>query len=202
MPRLVITKGQGSGRDHAVGTECVVGRAPDVDFVLDDHLVSRRHARVFREGDGYVVEDLSSRNGTFVNGKKVARARLDDGTTIKVGNTEMGFRQKSLVESGSHRPASPPVAAAPVPPARPVSPTVVPRAVAPAAPAAPPVPVRPAVPPAGAAPSAPAMPLPPLVPGGKPVAPPPAPPGTGSPPPGTPGDGPGGSAPRKRRLIS
>ena len=60
MPRLVITKGAGIGRDHAVGTECVLGRAPDVDFSLEDTNASRRHSRVFAEGDEYVIEDLGS----------------------------------------------------------------------------------------------------------------------------------------------
>jgi predicted component of type VI protein secretion system len=201
MPRLAITKGTGAGRDHAVGTECVLGRAPDVDFVLEDNLVSRRHARVFREGEGYVVEDLGSRNGTFVDGRKVARAGLEDGATIKVGSTELAFRQKSLVESGPSRPAAPV-------PARPVAPTQ-PVPVRPA-PAAPPVPVRPAVPPASAVPAAPSMPLPPVVPGGRPVAPPPSPAAVApeSNPPEPPHPPPGGKGPpeppgpRKRRLIS
>src|SRR5262245_52913051 len=124
MPRLVITKGNGSGRDHAVGTECVVGRAPGADFIVDDNLVSRRHARIYREGDGYVVEDLGSRNGTVVNGKRVARARIVDGDTITVGQTDLAFRPKSLEQAAAGGKPIAPVARppAPVPPTVPVKP--------------------------------------------------------------------------------
>jgi pSer/pThr/pTyr-binding forkhead associated (FHA) protein len=228
MPRLVITKGPGTGRDHAVGTEAVVGRAPDVDFVLEDSLVSRRHARVFREGDAYVVEDLGSRNGIYANGKRVPRLRLDDGATFTVGETEISFRQKSLVETGARAPVvtgrpPPPRPGAVVPsvvPARPAVPPVVPARPAAAAPAAPvkPVPVvpkaappaapaRPAAPPPASEPVEPAMPSAPPVPGSFDAPPPPPPPeappapqggGTDGPPPPAPPSGP----PRRRRLIS
>jgi hypothetical protein len=139
MPRLLITEGAGVGRDHAVATECVVGRAPGADFIVDDNLVSRRHARIYREGDGYVVEDLGSRNGTVVNGKRVARARIVDGDTITVGSTAMTFRQKTLEQAaagGKPLGAPPARPAAPVPPTVPVKPFAKPAADA-GAPAAP-----------------------------------------------------------------
>ncbi|HVG94050.1 MAG TPA: FHA domain-containing protein [Planctomycetota bacterium] len=113
MPRLVITKGPGTGRDHAVGTECVIGRSTDADFVVEDVGVSRRHCRVLVGDGGYHVEDLGSRNGTFVNGARVAqRQSLSDGAVLRVGETEIVFRQKSMLES-----PAPPHAAAAVPPA-------------------------------------------------------------------------------------
>lgn len=134
MPRLVITKGSGIGRDHAIGTECVLGRAPDVDFTLEDSNASRRHSRVLAEGDGYVIEDLGSRNGTWVNGARVVqRQALRDGDVVRIGGTEMIFRQKGLLESAA--PARP---AAVVPPVVPTAP------VAPVTPARGPIPVRPA----------------------------------------------------------
>ncbi len=157
MPRLVITKGPGIGRDHAVGTECVIGRAPDVDFSLEDPNASRRHGRVLAEGDAYVIEDLGSRNGTYVNGERVVqRQGLRDGDVVRIGGTEFMFRQKGLLESPARqRPAAvvpPVVPAAPVrgtSPARPVAavpPVVsVPRT-APVAPVAPAVPAAPAPP--------------------------------------------------------
>jgi len=98
MPRLVITKGPGTGRDHAVGTECVIGRAADADFVVDDGGVSRRHCRVLAAGGTYAVEDLGSRNGTFVNGARVVqRQALVDGSILRVGGVEIVFRQTSIV---------------------------------------------------------------------------------------------------------
>lgn len=117
MPRLVITKGLGTGRDHAVGTECVVGRAPEADFVLDDQSASRRHFRVSRDADRYVLEDLGSRNGTLLNGSRVQREGLADGDLIRAGATEMTFRQKDMLDGGAPaaRPAIavPPVAVVP-----------------------------------------------------------------------------------------
>ena len=148
MPRLMITKGPGAGQDHAVGTECVLGRSTDADFVLEDPLVSRRHARVFRDGSGYSVEDLASRNGTVVNARKVQRQKLEDGDVIVIGTTELVFRQKDPYDAGGGRPAQRHEAERPAPPA----PTTTAPAVA--APPAAPAPAGPAKP--AAAPGAPA----------------------------------------------
>lgn len=92
MARLFITKGAGIGRDRVVAEECVLGRAADVDLVVEDLGASRRHARVGKEGDVFVVRDLGSRNGTFVNGQRVQAASLNDGDMIRLGGTEIVFR--------------------------------------------------------------------------------------------------------------
>ena len=152
MPRIVIAKGPGVGRDHAIGTECVVGRAPEVDFVLEDVGASRRHFRVSRDGDGYVLEDLGSRNGTSVNGARVQRIALRDGDAIRVGATEMVFRQKDTMDAGE-KAARPGVFVAPKAVVVPRA-VVVPKAVV--APAAPKAPAAPAAPGAPAAPAEPA----------------------------------------------
>jgi hypothetical protein len=52
--------------------ELVFGRADDCDVVISDRQVSRRHARIRLEGDHYILEDLGSKNGTFVNGQELA----------------------------------------------------------------------------------------------------------------------------------
>ncbi len=147
MPRLVITKGPDIGQEYAVGPECVVGRGADADFVLKDTNASRRHCRVLAEGAGYAIEDLGSRNGTFVDGTRIQRAALADGSIVRIGNTEFVFRQKGLVASSTAGAArSVPVApAVAVPPAIAVPPKSVPArppaisvpAAAPAAPSAP-----------------------------------------------------------------
>jgi hypothetical protein len=51
--------------------EIIIGRADDCDVVINDRQVSRRHARVRQDGDHYVLEDLGSKNGTFVNGQEI-----------------------------------------------------------------------------------------------------------------------------------
>jgi pSer/pThr/pTyr-binding forkhead associated (FHA) protein len=68
---------EGAGRvDAPIGTLARVGATPDNDIVVRVEGVSRTHARIVGEQDGYWVEDANSRNGTWVNGERVKRARL------------------------------------------------------------------------------------------------------------------------------
>jgi DNA-binding response OmpR family regulator len=62
-----------------------IGRWEDNDVLVDDRWVSRHHAQVRREGEQYVVEDLDSKNGTFVNGRRIAGPTvLADGDEVQV----------------------------------------------------------------------------------------------------------------------
>jgi DNA-binding response OmpR family regulator len=62
-----------------------IGRWQDNDVVVDDRWVSRYHARIRREDDHYVIEDLDSKNGTFVNGRRITGpAVLSDGDQVQV----------------------------------------------------------------------------------------------------------------------
>lgn len=63
----------------------IIGRSPDVEIVIADQVVSRRHARVWLEGGAVTVDDLGSRNGVLVNGKQVRHASLSPGDTLTVG---------------------------------------------------------------------------------------------------------------------
>lgn len=66
-----------------------LGRAPRADFVVDAALVSRVHCRfVLNAVNQLELEDLGSTNGTFVNGKKVTRATLNNGDTLTVGRVQ------------------------------------------------------------------------------------------------------------------
>jgi hypothetical protein len=69
-----------------------IGRMPDSTIVLADPNVSRHHAEVRPQGDGYVVVDLGSTNGTRVNGVKVTQQELRDGDQVVFGNTQMTFQ--------------------------------------------------------------------------------------------------------------
>ena len=64
-----------------------VGRQLSNDVILNDPHVSRNHCLIRSEGDDYVIEDLNSANGTYVNGERVAEGPLKEGTLIKVGNS-------------------------------------------------------------------------------------------------------------------
>jgi diguanylate cyclase (GGDEF)-like protein len=69
----------------ATGTEVVLGRREDADIQIRDDGVSRRHVSVKVEGEGALVKDLDSANGTYVDGKRVPEARVRDGARIHVG---------------------------------------------------------------------------------------------------------------------
>ena len=73
-------------RSGAVKT---AGRAPRADFIVNRALVSRLHCRLTAGEETIVVEDLSSTNGTFVNGKRVKRAELMSGDRLKLGRVEL-----------------------------------------------------------------------------------------------------------------
>ena len=66
-------------------TEVVIGRSSDLDMVLVEDMVSRRHARITTFGSEIYIEDFGSTNGTFVNGEKVTKSRLKEGDRILVG---------------------------------------------------------------------------------------------------------------------
>jgi pSer/pThr/pTyr-binding forkhead associated (FHA) protein len=66
-----------------------VGRAPRADFILDAALVSRLHCRLEAGSDGLVVVDLGSTNGTFVNDRRIERARLTSGDRLRIGRVEL-----------------------------------------------------------------------------------------------------------------
>jgi hypothetical protein len=69
-----------------------IGRSDDNDLVVRDGRVSRGHARVVADGDGFAIEDLESANGTFVDGVAVRRSRLAAGMKIVVGETVLDVR--------------------------------------------------------------------------------------------------------------
>jgi transcriptional regulator with GAF, ATPase, and Fis domain len=88
VPRLTWTDSSGP---HEVVIErgANVGSAPTSEVVVADRAVSRVHAFVELKDDGLWVRDVGSRNGTYVNGVKVADARIPNGGTLRVGTTEI-----------------------------------------------------------------------------------------------------------------
>ena len=69
----------------------VLGRSRDADVQIEDPNISRRHAEIVQEGSAYWLVDLGSTNGTEVDGRRVQRARLDDGSRFTVGETTVTF---------------------------------------------------------------------------------------------------------------
>jgi pSer/pThr/pTyr-binding forkhead associated (FHA) protein len=71
------------------GTLKTMGRAPRADFVVDAALVSRVHCRfTLNQTNELELEDLGSTNGTFVNGRKVGKAMLNDGDKLTIGRVQ------------------------------------------------------------------------------------------------------------------
>ena len=71
------------------GAECIIGRSPDSDVVLDSNDVSRYHGKFFYYSGNYYFSDLGSKNGTIINGKLVEQNRsqiLKDGDLIRIGD--------------------------------------------------------------------------------------------------------------------
>jgi pSer/pThr/pTyr-binding forkhead associated (FHA) protein len=67
--------------------EIVIGRSSDLDMVLVEDMVSRKHAKISTVGNQIVISDMGSTNGTFVNGEKVKKARLKEGDRILIGTS-------------------------------------------------------------------------------------------------------------------
>jgi hypothetical protein len=97
-PREVFTLTIGGKPHELAKPRVVLGRSKEADIRVPDENVSRRHAELRLEDDGYWIVDLGSTNGTVVNGKRVDRARLQDADRITLGSTEIVFG-RSLSQS-------------------------------------------------------------------------------------------------------
>ena len=82
-----------------VDSETTIGRLPDNTVVIDNPAVSGHHARIFVDGADYVVEDLRSKNGTYVNDQHVVRAALSDGDVLLVGKHQLVFDVMAIAEA-------------------------------------------------------------------------------------------------------
>lgn len=92
-PRLIWTKESGEEVVFPLGAEGVtVGRDEMAEILMDEHLVSRGHARIEPRGGAYVVKDLGSTNGTRVNGDLVQERQLKDGDEVRFARARCIFR--------------------------------------------------------------------------------------------------------------
>jgi ABC-type multidrug transport system ATPase subunit/pSer/pThr/pTyr-binding forkhead associated (FHA) protein len=82
----------------ADGARMSIGRSPDNDIVLDDLLVSRRHATMLRGPNGWRIVDVDSANGTYLNGRPVTDAPVAEGDVIGVGHALLNLVGDRLVE--------------------------------------------------------------------------------------------------------
>jgi Domain of unknown function (DUF4388)/Inner membrane component of T3SS, cytoplasmic domain len=90
IAQFTVDNGSASGEIIPLTeAEYLLGRHRDNNILLYDPGVSGFHARIYRGAEGYVIEDLKSRNGTYVNGTKIFHATLQDGDRVHVGQTDL-----------------------------------------------------------------------------------------------------------------
>jgi adenylate cyclase len=91
LPKLIVKQG-GSSREVPLSKDTIsIGRTPENDIELKDSLISRKHTSIVKKGDRYVVYDLGSSNGTFVNRERIEMKPLDNGDVIRVGDSEIQY---------------------------------------------------------------------------------------------------------------
>jgi hypothetical protein len=96
---LVLTEGVHAGHIFRLHPDVtLVGRDPSADIVIDDPAVSRQHAKIrVVEGEEkekiFVLHDLATENGTFVNDEDILKHDLNDGDRVRIGETKLVFKQ-------------------------------------------------------------------------------------------------------------
>ncbi len=89
---LAVLRGANAGSRFLLDSDLtLVGRHPDSDIFLDDVTVSRRHAEFYRQGGRFVVRDVGSLNGTYVNRERIEEAELHEGDEVQVGKFRLVF---------------------------------------------------------------------------------------------------------------
>jgi len=98
--RFISGKYQGGEYPLSEGQEIVIGRSSELDMVLVEEMVSRKHARIALSEGVITIEDLGSTNGTFVNGEKVERGSLKEGDRVLVGTNIL--KVMAISQDGDH----------------------------------------------------------------------------------------------------
>ena len=93
--KVTIVEGDvNKGKSYDLGEELVIGRAEKCQIVLDDTYVSQMHARFFARGESYMVEDLGSTNGTYLNRRRITSpVEVSRGDQVKIGKTVLELRR-------------------------------------------------------------------------------------------------------------
>jgi len=92
--KFISGKYQGGEFPLKVDKQIVIGRSSELDMVLVEDMVSRKHAKIMISAGNITIEDLGSTNGTFVNGEKVKQARLKEGDRILIGTSILKLIQQ------------------------------------------------------------------------------------------------------------
>jgi pSer/pThr/pTyr-binding forkhead associated (FHA) protein len=120
MAKLLLKYEERVLKEVPMGAQVVkIGRVPDNTVLIDNPAVSSHHARIFRDADNFILEDLQSTNGTQVNGQLVSRHTLKNGDVIGIGKHTLQFlradkedvaaaeagpsAEEPVLRAGSHR---------------------------------------------------------------------------------------------------
>lgn len=93
MPKLTLKFDDRVIKEYSVDAEVTIGRLPDNTVVIDNPAVSSHHARLFLDGDQLIVEDLHSKNGTYLNEQHVMRAALKSGDVLQIGKHRLEYAE-------------------------------------------------------------------------------------------------------------
>ena len=93
--KVAVVEGEGlKGQTFELNSELLIGRAEKCHIVLQDTYASQVHARIFSKGEGFMVEDMGSTNGTYLNRQKViSPTELARGDHVKIGKTVLEMRK-------------------------------------------------------------------------------------------------------------
>ncbi|PIR20308.1 MAG: hypothetical protein COV45_07095 [Deltaproteobacteria bacterium CG11_big_fil_rev_8_21_14_0_20_47_16] len=101
LPSLEVVTGVAEGKKFFIEDdfdEGLIGRDPTTDLPIEEYVISRRHAKIERRDDGLYIKDIGSKNGTYLNGKPIKEARLQDGDRISLGTIVLIFRDPKGVD--------------------------------------------------------------------------------------------------------
>lgn len=95
VPSIEILNGAAEGKKFFLTdevSELVLGRDPECSVPINEHVISRRHARIVRRWGGIAIRDMESKNGTFINNRRIVEEFLHDGDRIALGTIVILFR--------------------------------------------------------------------------------------------------------------
>ena len=87
----LVAMGDSAGPEYVIGELCIIGRSPNAHIQLTDRAISRHHAKITRQEDGFIIEDLDSSQGTVVNGLSVTVSHLRSGDEVCIGANAFSF---------------------------------------------------------------------------------------------------------------
>lgn len=108
--RFISGKYQGGEFPLKMNRDVVIGRSSDLDMVLVEDMVSRKHAKISMSNGQVIIQDMGSTNGTFVNGEKIKRVRLREGDRILIGTSiiKLISVEEDTADAVSNPPPPPP----------------------------------------------------------------------------------------------